>query len=128
MKRWLYTSLGVFFVILGGIGIILPLLPTTPFLLLASACFLRGSDKFSRWLHSHSLFGPMISDWHEHRAVARSTKRWGLVVITVSFAVSIWLVANLWLQAFLVLLYLVLICGFIRLPTLEFVANKRENI
>ena len=65
--------------ILGIAGIVLPLLPTTPFILLASACFMRGSPAFHRWLHEHKTFGPMLENWHKHRAVTRKVKQRGAV-------------------------------------------------
>ncbi|CAH0540741.1 YbaN family protein [Vibrio marisflavi] len=127
MRNVVFNSLGFICLLLAVIGIVLPVLPTTPFVLLASACFMRGSAKFRSWLHNHSVFGPILDNWHKSRAVSRSVKRRGVILITVSFALSIWIVSVDWLKILLLLTYLVLICWFIRLPTLEFVAHKREN-
>lgn len=59
------------FVFLGAaiIGIFLPILPTTPFVLLAAACFARSSEKWHRWLLNNRTFGPMIHDWEENRCI-----------------------------------------------------------
>ncbi len=73
---------------LGAIGIFLPLLPTTPFLLVAVAAFMRSSPRFEQWLRGHPLFGPYISDWTEHRAVPLSAKIIAVVTMSASF---IWL-------------------------------------
>jgi uncharacterized membrane protein YbaN (DUF454 family) len=69
-----YKALGFFFVGLGILGLFLPLLPTTVFLLLAAGCFARSSDKWHRWLLSNRIFGPIINDWNERKCVTLSTK------------------------------------------------------
>ena len=69
-----YKVLGFFFVGLGILGLFLPLLPTTVFLLLAAGCFARSSDKWHRWLLSNRIFGPIINDWNEKKCVTASTK------------------------------------------------------
>ena len=69
-----YKALGFFFVGLGILGLFLPLVPTTVFLLLAAGCFARSSDKWHRWLLSNPIFGPMINDWNEKKCVTASTK------------------------------------------------------
>ena len=69
-----YKVLGFFFVGLGILGLFLPLLPTTVFLLLAAGCFARSSDKWHRWLLSNRIFGPIINDWNEKKCVTVSTK------------------------------------------------------
>jgi len=69
-----YKVLGFFFVGLGIIGLFLPLVPTTVFLLLAAGCFARSSDKWHRWLLSNRIFGPIINDWDEKKCVTVSTK------------------------------------------------------
>ncbi|VGO20600.1 YbaN family protein [Pontiella sulfatireligans] len=59
---------------LAAVGIFLPLLPTTPLLLLAAACFANSSEKCHRWLMEHNLFGPIIRNWHENRCMPRKAK------------------------------------------------------
>lgn len=63
------------------VGIIVPLLPTTPFLLLAAACFIRSSDRLYRWLISHKWLGPYIKNYREYRAVSRRTKIMTLLLL-----------------------------------------------
>ncbi|MCG3722869.1 DUF454 domain-containing protein [Vibrio cincinnatiensis] len=112
---------------LGVLGIVLPLLPTTPFILLSSACFFRSSPKFYHWLHHHRLFGPILINWQQHRAVSKQVKRRGCVFILISFAFSIAIVPHLWLKILLFIGLVVLIAWFVRLPTYELVANQPEN-
>ena len=69
-----YKVLGFFFVGLGLLGLFLPLLPTTVFLLLAAGCFARSSDKWHRWLLANPIFGPIINDWNQKKCVTLSTK------------------------------------------------------
>ena len=72
--RYLWIGFGWLFVGLGVIGIALPLLPTTPFLLLAALCFSRGSEKIHSWLLNHPTLGPPIHDWQTNRAISRRSK------------------------------------------------------
>ncbi|HMM47660.1 MAG TPA: YbaN family protein [Thiobacillaceae bacterium] len=87
--RLLFAGLGTLFLALGAIGVFLPLLPTTPFLLLAAACFARASRRISRLLLAHPHFGPLIHEWGEHRSIPYRAKRRALALIALSFAVSI---------------------------------------
>jgi uncharacterized membrane protein YbaN (DUF454 family) len=70
----LYRLLGWFFVGLGGIGIILPLLPTTPFILVAAGCFAKSSPRCHQWLLNNRVFGPIIIDWQQSRCISKKTK------------------------------------------------------
>lgn len=94
MPRWLFTALGFLALGLAGIGVVLPVLPTTPFVLLAAACFARSSPRFHRWLLSSRAFGPMIQRWQADRCVSRETKAVAIGLIGVTFAVSIGLVVS----------------------------------
>lgn len=67
--RIFLLAFGVLMVALGVVGVFLPLLPTTPFLILAALCFDRSSPKFHGWLLGHRLFGPLVLDWQKHRAI-----------------------------------------------------------
>ncbi len=71
---------------LGTIGVVLPLVPTTPFLLVAVASFMKSSPRFEHWLRTHRLFGPYISDWTEHRAVPLSAKVLAVTMMSASFS------------------------------------------
>lgn len=83
-------------VVLGVIGIFLPLLPTTPFLLLAAWLFARSSERFHTWLVSHPKLGPIISAWQDGKGFERSVRRRVLIVLWLSMLLSMVIVAKLW--------------------------------
>lgn len=70
----MFLVAGFLLVGLAALGIFLPLLPTTPLLLLAAGCFANSSEKWHRWLVEHNVFGPIIHNWHEHRCIPRRAK------------------------------------------------------
>jgi uncharacterized membrane protein YbaN (DUF454 family) len=72
----------------GFVGIFVPLLPTTPFVLLAAVCYSRGSERFHSWLHLHPRFGPMIHAWREHRAIGPRAKVIATVTVVLSMTIS----------------------------------------
>ena len=74
---------------LGVVGLVVPLLPTTPFVLLAAACWARASPRFHRWLARHRLFGPMVTSWERERAVPRRAKYWAIAMMAGSWLLSV---------------------------------------
>ncbi|WP_417616745.1 YbaN family protein [Parasphingorhabdus sp.] len=84
MKRQFYLAAGLISVALGGIGVLLPLLPTVPFMILAAFCFANSSPRLEAWLVEHHVFGHHIRNWRERRAITRRGK-WAA---TVAFAGS----------------------------------------
>jgi uncharacterized membrane protein YbaN (DUF454 family) len=87
---YIWFTLGLLFLFLGGIGVVLPLLPTTPFVLLAAACFARSSPRMHRWLLNSELFGPMLSNWEANRCVSYKVKLLSLAMMVVVGGISIW--------------------------------------
>lgn len=104
-------------VFLGTIGILLPVLPTTPFLLVAAWCFARSSERFHNWLLGNRLFGPIIRDWQENRCIAAGTRRWALFVVVVSFSLSIYVVNIQPLRYLLLAVMITAVIGLMRIPT-----------
>lgn len=90
MVRWLYLSFGLGFVALGFIGAFLPVLPTTPFLILAAACFAKSSKRLEAWLLLHPQFGPMLRDWRERRAIPKGGKWMALGGCILGFSLFLW--------------------------------------
>ncbi|GMU42463.1 MAG: YbaN family protein [Xanthomonadales bacterium] len=74
MPRFLYLALAYLCLALGFIGIFVPGLPTTPFVLVAAWAAARGSKRLHAWLHAHRVFGPMVRDWQVYGAVSRRAK------------------------------------------------------
>ena len=88
-KRLLFLAAGWSALGLGILGIPLPLLPTTPFLLLAAVCFARGSQKWHAWLLQHPQFGPPIIAWQNERAIPRRLKWIGTASLLTLMPVSL---------------------------------------
>lgn len=82
--RWLLIAVGWTAVGLGALGVILPLLPTTPFLLIAAWAFGRSSERFHRWLYGNRWFGPLLRDWQQHGAVPRWAKVMAVTFMTLA--------------------------------------------
>ena len=76
--------------ILGFIGIFLPLLPTTPFILLSAYCFSKGSPRLHRWLINQPRLGPMIQNWERHGSISQSAKVTATVLMIGLFSFSLW--------------------------------------
>ena len=79
---------------LGAMGLALPLVPTTPFLLLAAFAFARSSDRWHAWLLNHRVFGPIIKDWRRHRAIGSRAKIASVVSMAGVFGLSLALNAS----------------------------------
>jgi uncharacterized protein len=82
--RGAWISLGFVFIGLGFAGVLLPLIPTTPFVLLAAYCFSRSSPRFYAWLLRHRVFGKLIRDWRAGRGIEMRTKVTAVVLIVVT--------------------------------------------
>ena len=97
--RYIWLLAGLAAVAIGAVGVVLPLLPTTPFLLVAAFAFARSSERLDGWLREHPTFGPLISNWHRDGSIDRNTKRTALIVIVATPLVTWLLDAPLWVVA-----------------------------
>lgn len=85
MQRLVFKALGVLFVATGLIGVFLPLLPTTVFFVLATACFARSSPALERWILNHPRFGPTVVAWRENGVIPTSAKALALTGMLLGF-------------------------------------------
>jgi uncharacterized protein len=89
MLRSLWTALGIVALGLGIVGLALPLLPTTPFVLLAAFAFGRGSPRLRRWTVEHPRFGPAVRRWEDEGAISRRHKGYAMAGMAASLVVSL---------------------------------------
>ena len=94
--------IGLIAVVLGVVGIFVPLLPTTPFLLLASACFARGSERLLRWLLTNKLFGSYLSDFEQGKGIPLRGKIMAVGLLWVSLGYSVYRLNSLPLTLLLI--------------------------
>lgn len=111
--RYLWTIAGTIFLGVGIIGIVLPLLPFTPFFLLAAACYLRGSERMYNWLINHKWFGEYIKNYQEGKGISIRVKITAIAFLWITISISafffitvIWIRIILFIIAFLVSLHI----------------------
>ncbi|WP_365748480.1 YbaN family protein [Nitrosomonas sp.] len=114
--RLLYLGAGFLALFLAVLGAILPVLPTTPFVLLAAACFARGSERFHRKLLENRIAGPIIREWQLYHSIPPRVKRWAYLLMAISFGSSILIVPELWQKVMLVVIGSVLAFYVKRIP------------
>ena len=112
---------GTFFVGLGVIGIILPLLPTTPFLLLAAACYAKSSEKFYNWLMRNKLFGRYIKNYSEGKGMPLNAKILSISFLWLSIIYSlVFIVDNLYFRILLIIIAMAVSAHIILIRTLKY--------
>lgn len=104
VKVFLWKVTGVFCVGLAILGAILPILPTTVFLIMATACFAKSSPRMQRKLLNNKTFGPLIHEWQQHRSIPKKAKRIALLTIVLSVTWSAYLLHNMMLTLLVILL------------------------
>ncbi|ELN9578904.1 MULTISPECIES: DUF454 family protein [Enterobacter] len=119
MQRTILIIIGWLAVVLGTLGVVLPLLPTTPFILLAAWCFARSSPRFHHWLLYRSWFGGYLRYWQKHRAMPPGAKPRAIAVILTTFAISLWLVKMMWVRILLLIILSCLLIFMWRIPVVD---------
>ena len=92
---------------LGVLGIFLPILPTTPLVLLAAFCFGKGSPRLRAWIMGHKRFGPMIDDWNRTGAIPRRGKRAAILAMVAALGLSFWMA----LPGYVIAIQILCLCG-----------------
>lgn len=92
LMRAFFLVLGTLALLLAVLGVFLPVLPTTPFVLLAAGCYARGSERLHRALLTHRIVGPIVREWQQHRSMPPGVKPWAFALMALSFGLSIALV------------------------------------
>lgn len=87
--RWVWLAFGHCCVALGAVGAFLPLLPTTPLLLLAAWAYARSSPALRAKLYNHPRYGATLHAWHEQGAIPRRAKRWGIGLLVGSWMIVV---------------------------------------
>ncbi len=105
IKKYLLIAAGILCLVLGVIGIFLPLLPTTPFFLLAAACFFRSSDRLYAWLLNHRFLGKRIKYYRVYKAISLRSKLFSIALLWLTIGYSAFFVVKaLWLKIVLFLI------------------------
>jgi uncharacterized protein len=117
LVRFLLLGVGWLSVALGVVGIFLPVLPTTPFLLLAAACFARSSPRFYQWLVGHPRLGPWIRGYLDGKGMPLKAKVYAIGLMWVSIGVSCWLVPLVWVRGFMLICAVLVTVYILRQPT-----------
>lgn len=118
LLRWTLVTLGLLATGLGVVGIFVPLLPTTPLLLLAAACFARSSERFHTWLVQHNHLGPIIGGYLDGSGMPRKAKRIAIILVWLTLPPSaLLLVPAVWLKTLLILLAAGITWYLLHLPT-----------
>lgn len=112
----LLKFIGLVFVGLAILGVFLPLLPTTPFLLVAATCFAKSSPRFYQLLINNKVFGPLIINWQASRSIPKKAKFMALVTMLLAVCWSVYLLPGIWWQVLLVALVIGPFIFVARLP------------
>jgi hypothetical protein len=117
-KKIFYTLIGTISLLLGIIGIILPVLPTTPFILFSAWCYFRGSRRFHDWLINHPYLGPIVAEYGEGEGMTKESKikaiifTWTAVILTAVFILD-----SLFMQIIIVLIAIIGTIVLVRIKT-----------
>lgn len=119
-RRYIYIITGILALALGVIGVFLPILPTTPFILLAAWCFYHGSPRFHAWIVNHPKFGPIIEEYGNEEGLTRETKIRALVMTWVAILLtSVFVLKTIQTRIIIILLALIGSAVILSLKTRE---------
>jgi uncharacterized membrane protein YbaN (DUF454 family) len=104
LYKLLFIAIGFIFLGIGMIGVVLPILPTTPFLLLASFCFVKGSDKFDRWFKQTQIYKNYAEDYIKHRSMTFKRKAQLMIISDLMLLFPLITLDNIYLRIFIILI------------------------
>lgn len=104
MKKILYIIFGLIMLAIGVIGIVVPVLPTTIFLILSAYFFARGSERLHEWLINHRTFGPIITNFSKYRGITIKDRRKAMITIWFAISISIIVTQSVFLTSLLLLI------------------------
>ena len=116
MTRFTALILAYFFLALAIIGVVLPVLPTVPFLLLTAWFSARGSDRLHRWLYSHPHLGKLLIDWEQQGAISRSSKVMAFLLLILSWGIMYKRINDIWLMTGMAILFILVMLFLISRP------------
>lgn len=119
LLRWTLFGLGWLSASLGVLGIFLPLLPTTPFMLLAAGCFARSSERFYCWITSHPKYGPMIADYLAGKGLPMRAKYLAVSLLWLSILFGVYWVGFVWAKLAMLLTAVAVTAYLWRLPVAD---------
>ncbi len=117
LTRLASLILAYLFLALAIIGVVLPGIPTVPFLLLTAWFAARGSERLHRWLYNHPHLGKLLIDWEQQGAISRTSKITAVILLTASWAIMYLQIENPWLMGGLACLFIAIIAFLLSRPT-----------
>ena len=123
--RLIYAGVGLLSTSLGIIGMFLPLLPTTPFILLAAFCFSRSSVRFHSALITNRYLGPPLLQWQQNRCIEARTRNRAMLVVILTFAVSIAVIGELILSLMLLVICVAVLAGVRLIPVCDQIRQQQ---
>lgn len=115
-KRLALIILGWISLVTGIIGIFLPLLPTTPLVLLSAWCFSKSSERFHNWLIHHKYFGPILSDWQSSDGIPRKARNRAIIFMWAGMLLSMFIVGRFWATVGLCVIGVAVSIHLLRMP------------
>jgi len=128
--KTLWNTFGFIFLAVGVVGVFVPILPTTPFLLLAAFGFSKGSERFHVWLTNHKYLGPPIRDWYHHGVIRKKAKMLAVSMITISMSYPIFFKETRpFLKIIMVVTYIVVVWFILSRPShiAEKIVEKNDS-
>ena len=120
LKKAIYLIVGSISLAAGLVGVFLPVIPTTPFILLSAGCFLRSSERLFQWVVSNETLGPTIQNYHEGKGITKNTKIRAIVMMWLTISLSVYFfITNTYLIALLYVIAIGVSVYLFKLPTVK---------